>query len=403
MNNRKNTILFVDDEEKTLKYFEKVFCSDYEILTAENAERAWKILEERKGNVTVLLSDQRMPGQSGVELLSAVREHYPSVIRILTTAYSDIDSAIDSVNEGAIYQYIVKPWNIKELRLILKRTVEYALIQGERDMLLRQKMSVLQRLVIVNRAQGLSILAVALEPKIKNPLAALSCYVGMLTENKINQSLDFGQGRFQDMAELMQIEGNLMQKVAKQVMQTLLLSDLENYEQNKLSDIILPLTSQKIQEQENELAFKVHLNSALPCINVVKSMMQKALDALIETMVVCCFPKDFMRLNAEKCLDYDQEMVRISIMIENKSWTDEQTSLLFAILKQTEKVDISLNLLIACFIIYHHKGRLSLRSDCDIGFDVLIPVNPEQAEDPPFNENFLQKLFSHFEAWDNFL
>jgi len=81
---------------------------------------------------------------------------------MLTTAYSDLDSAIDAVNSGAIFKYVVKPWDLRELRGCLLRGMEFFLLQQERDTLLREKMSVLQRLVVTDRVRSLAILAAGL-------------------------------------------------------------------------------------------------------------------------------------------------------------------------------------------------------------------------------------------------
>jgi signal transduction histidine kinase len=116
---QKYAVLYVDDEEQALKYFGKGLGKDFEVLTAPNVVEAMKILEQRNGSIGLVITDQRMPGQSGVEFLSMVRKKWPAIVRVLVTAYTDIDSAIEAVNSGAIFKYVTKPADFGLLRRIL--------------------------------------------------------------------------------------------------------------------------------------------------------------------------------------------------------------------------------------------------------------------------------------------
>src|SRR5512142_3224974 len=108
---KKFAILYVDDEEKSLKYFTRAFEDQFRIFTAPNAQDGFRVLEEHKDEIGVLMTDQRMPGEKGVWLLEKGRQLRPRIIRILVTAYADMDAAIAAVNTGAIYRYVHKPWH----------------------------------------------------------------------------------------------------------------------------------------------------------------------------------------------------------------------------------------------------------------------------------------------------
>ncbi|MCZ6805252.1 MAG: response regulator [Proteobacteria bacterium] len=109
------SILYVDDEEKSLKYFSRIFSKTFNIITSNCAASARKILDKRNNEIAVLLTDQRMPKETGVDLLKYTRNEYPLITRLLTTAYTDINDAIEAVNSGEIYRYITKPWNLNDL------------------------------------------------------------------------------------------------------------------------------------------------------------------------------------------------------------------------------------------------------------------------------------------------
>src|SRR6185295_11521531 len=133
--------LYVDDEEKSLKYFTRAFGEKFSVYTATSAAEGYKVLEAHADEIGVLMTDQRMPGEKGVQLLDKARQLRPQIIRILATAYSDLDAAIDAVNTGAIYKYITKPWDVPTLEVTLRRGLEFFIVQRERDQLLQEKMS----------------------------------------------------------------------------------------------------------------------------------------------------------------------------------------------------------------------------------------------------------------------
>src|SRR6267142_903738 len=156
---KKYTILYVDDEEKSLKYFTRAFEDQFTILTATNAQDGLKLLEAHQHEIGLLMTDQRMPGEKGVWLLEKSRQLQPRIIRMLATAYADMDAAIAAVNTGAIYKYVTKPWDPPQLETTLKRGLEFFLVQRERDQLLREKMSVLHNMMIADRIVSLGLLA----------------------------------------------------------------------------------------------------------------------------------------------------------------------------------------------------------------------------------------------------
>ena len=118
---KKFAILYVDDEEKSLKYFTRAFEDQFRIYTATNAQDGFGLLKQHKDEIGILMTDQRMPGEKGRGLLEKARQLRPRIIRILATAYSDIDAAVDAVNTGAIYKYVHKPWDMPQLEITLRR------------------------------------------------------------------------------------------------------------------------------------------------------------------------------------------------------------------------------------------------------------------------------------------
>ena len=153
--NSKCGILYIDDEEKALKYFRMAFAPKFEVFTASSGKEGIEILRREASKIGIVISDQKMPEMQGAEVLGIVREEFPRIVRILTTAYSDLDSAIQAVNKGHIYQYVVKPWEIQDLSMVLQRAADYFQVLSERNELLALKMTTLQRIICGDRLKWL--------------------------------------------------------------------------------------------------------------------------------------------------------------------------------------------------------------------------------------------------------
>ncbi len=158
-------ILYVDDETMALKYFERLVSPLAPVITASSVEEGRAQLKAHGDEVAVLVCDQRMPGEHGNELLRHAREYYPGVVRMLTTAYSEIGDAIEAINAGEIYRYINKPWEIESLRADLKNALDLAQLRSERDSLMRDKLMAQQNQLRSNRLAALFMLGAAVQPE----------------------------------------------------------------------------------------------------------------------------------------------------------------------------------------------------------------------------------------------
>ena len=137
-------ILYVDDEPQSTKYFARAFERDFRVLTAGSAAEAEELLACHSDQVGVLITDQRMPVATGVQLLGRVKERHPNIVRLLTTAYADLDDAVVAVNRGEIYRYILKPWDIEVLRAELHNALElYRRRCYEQDLLQARRQTII--------------------------------------------------------------------------------------------------------------------------------------------------------------------------------------------------------------------------------------------------------------------
>ncbi|MDN3548650.1 response regulator [Mucilaginibacter aquaedulcis] len=113
MTSEKISVLYVDDEENNLVSFKAAFRIKYKVFTAISGTDALKILEEHP--IVIIITDQRMPGMTGVDFLGQILEKYPDPMRILLTGYADMVAIVEAINKGKIFHYLTKPWNEDEV------------------------------------------------------------------------------------------------------------------------------------------------------------------------------------------------------------------------------------------------------------------------------------------------
>jgi diguanylate cyclase (GGDEF)-like protein len=145
---RKYRVLVVDDEVENLQAFLLNFRSEFTIETADSGAAALSMLRQR--DFALIISDQRMPRMSGVDLLEKTVASHPHLIRIIITGYTDNESLISAINQGRIHRYITKPWKPDELQITLKRAIErFALDAHNRQLVaeLRREKAELKRMV----------------------------------------------------------------------------------------------------------------------------------------------------------------------------------------------------------------------------------------------------------------
>jgi len=165
-------ILYVDDERENLDAFWRRFRREYDVVRAGSGEEALKLLSE-DGDIPVLVTDQRMPGMTGVQLLERAATTHPEQVRIILTGYTDIDALIDAINTGKVYRYVSKPWDEGEMRITLRNAIEsYDLRVQNRRLLdeLRRQNEELERRV-AERTTELRALNASLEERVAAAVA----------------------------------------------------------------------------------------------------------------------------------------------------------------------------------------------------------------------------------------
>jgi two-component system response regulator PhcR len=156
------TVLFVDDEPQSCKWFARSFSDEFTILTASGADAAMQLLREHGEQVAVLVTDHRMPGRSGVELLQAVQREGRHTVRLLVTAFAEKDTAIAAINKGRVLRILEKPIDVPQMRHALREAVSIYQAQA------------LERALSRSRAGAMRDTLGFLAHELRTPLATVS-------------------------------------------------------------------------------------------------------------------------------------------------------------------------------------------------------------------------------------
>jgi two-component system probable response regulator PhcQ len=408
-------ILYVDDEEKSLKYFARAFEDQFRILTATNAPDGLKLLEQHQDEIGLLMTDQRMPGEKGTWLLEKARQLRPRIVRILATAFSDMDAAIAAVNTGAIYKYVTKPWDPPLLETTLKRGLEFFIVQRERDQLLKEKMTVLHNIMITDRVISLGLLAAGLSHHVRNSLVAVKTFLDLaparLREENIDlnnlQNPDFWKGYYQS------VQGQIekINQMLKDLWSVSEQSVTEFEDKVRLSEVLHDvLASQKSGLASKRLQVENRVPSDLPELTVNRAKFQRMFELLLKDEIVCLPAGSRITLSASpknNDLPPDNPGIEITVQDNGPGLPKEALRTVFDpfALRTDSPLEYGINLMAVYFIVHHHGGRIEAQSEEGRGttFRILLPVNCEQPTQFEESQPFFEKVLLNERLWEKLM
>jgi len=408
------TVLYVDDEEKSLKYFTRAFQDQLRILTATNAQDGLKLLEEHKDEIGLLMTDQRMPGEKGVWLLEKARQLRPRIIRILATAYADMDAAIAAVNTGAIYKYVTKPWDPPQLENTLKRGLEFFMVQRERDQLLREKLSVLHNMMIADRIVSLGLLAAGLSHHIRNALVAVKTFLDLAPAKMEEEKMDLERLRNPDFwKEYYQNVQGQIEKINNMLKDLWTASEKPVFEfgdrvhlHEVVADTVLRLkagfTAKRI-EVDNQVPV------SLPMLNVDKPKFCRLFELLLKDEMASLPAGSRVTLSATLLngARADKQEVQVQVIDNGPGLPKEALRLVFDpfMVRSDSPAEYGIHLMACYFIVHRHGGRIDAASEGGRGttFTLRLPVDPNSAPPPKNEQEFLQKVLLSETLWEKLI
>ncbi len=411
---KKFAVLYVDDEEKSLKYFTRAFEDQFRILTAPNAQDGLKLLEEHKDDIGILMTDQRMPGEKGVWLLEKARQLRPRIVRILATAYSDMDAAIAAVNTGAIYKYVTKPWDPPQLENTLKRSLEFFMVQGERDKLLREKMSVLHNMMIADRIVSLGLLAAGLSHHIRNSLVAVKTFLDLAPAKLEEEKMDLNGLRNPDFwKEYYQNVQHQVERINNMLKDLWTASEKPAFEFADRVQLHKVIAETILQLKDSFAAKNILVDNqvpdSLPALNVDKPKFYRLFELLLRDELASLPAGSRVTLSASllNAAPADNQQIQVLLSDNGPGLPKEALRLVFDpfVVRSDSPMEYGIHLMACYFIVHHHGGRIDARSDEGQGttFTLRLPLQPSLAPPAREEQGFLQKVLLSETLWEKLI
>lgn len=179
-------ILIIDDEKDNLEALNRLLRTNFAVSTTTSPFEALKLIQSQ--DFHVIVSDQRMPEMTGVELLEKAKKLKPDTTRILLTGFTEIESVIESINRGNIYRYVSKPWDPEDLKLTLRQADEAYVLKRNLKEKNQALEKALEELKLLDRAKAKFLSLISHE--LNTPLTVLNAFVELLSEKKDGLSAD---------------------------------------------------------------------------------------------------------------------------------------------------------------------------------------------------------------------
>ncbi len=408
---KKFAILYVDDEEKSLKYFTRAFEDDFRIYTASNAQDGLKLLEEHADEIAVLMTDQQMPGEKGVWLLERARHFRPRILRMLVTAFADMDAAIAAVNTGAIYKYVNKPWDPPQLQITLQLALEFFMVSAERDQLLREKMSVLRNMMIADRIVSLGLLAAGLSHHIRNSMVAVKTFLELaptkMEEEKTSADSLRDPGFWQEYHHSVQSQ---IEKINN------LLADLRTASENsanapfadeiKIKPVLAAvLTGLQPAFAARKIAVENAVPENLPAIHVDLPKFNRLIELLLKDELAMLPAGSRIQLTAEEITGGVRPEILIRLTDNGPALPPDALRVVLNPFTGGAPSEYGINLMACFFIAHHHGGTIEAHSPEGGGnvFNIRLPVQPEPVVTNADDTQFLKKALLNEQLWDKLI
>ncbi|MBI1820518.1 MAG: response regulator [Nitrospirae bacterium] len=369
-------ILFVDDEDLAVSSLKKYFEKEFTVFTATQGDEALDLID-RHPEIVLILTDQRMPKMTGIELLRKVMEKRPDIIRMLMTAFTDLKTLINAVNLGQVYQYVEKPYEPSQLKQYLKSGIERYFLIKERDGLYSEKVGTMQKMARMNRLEAIGILAAGMAHEINNPLVAIQTFLEMAPKKRTEADPDFWDTfhkvATKDVIRIRKIVSKLLTyaKNKKETRLFLVKTDL-----NKLIKETIVLLEKEAAKKK--LLIKGEFISALPLISLdIEKMKQVIINLILNAIHAAS--EGFITI---KTANLDENFVQFSISDTGIGISEENMEKLFNPFFTTKEAGTGLGLMTCHDIIDKHRGFINVKSVLSKGttFIIQLPVDPEKHE-----------------------
>jgi len=379
-------ILVVDDEEENLDVIAALLEDTWDVSTAENGRAALELLAE-SGPVDLVISDQRMPEMTGVELLQRVAQQSPDTVRVVLTGYSDVEPMVQAINKGSVYRFLLKPFDAAELltvveeglalktsALTLRRLVQ-ALAERRRalEQTLRRLHEAQEQLVAAERMSTIGQLASGVAHDLRNQASALSGLIEITKEvSKDEHILGAANKAWADLNLSLQLLTHI-QDYVRSSSHELVAESVDTHQ--FLTDTVEVF---KTQPHGNRCPVEISLSSAALAVHVGRTHLEHAILELLSNAARASTPGVPITLSLSQAEDG-----WVLIQVQDQGCGMEESTLERAtepFFSAFRPPGIGMGLEIARLGVQAHHGRLELDSSPGVGTHAHIALPPLTAE-----------------------
>ena len=407
MNDQQHTyaVLYVDDEPKARQYFLESFEDEFPVYTAGNAAEAMIILEARKTEIGVLVSDQRMPGEKGVELLERARRLNPNLVRILVTAYSDYQTVVDAVNSGRVFRYLHKPWDPEELLGVLRHALAYYEALVEREDLLNLKAETIRQMQMADKVGSMGILAEGLNHHLRNALTAIRAFIDLSPSTADGPGygqFDADQGLWIEFRKHAQSQLDRIYSLLNHISQASPPRIVTRGQEANIANVVTKVFSVFDHAySDKHVAVFLDLDPATPPVPVDAERFQQLWRLLFTEELTHLSPGDELIITVAPAQDRSgRQVVRICLR-DNGDWPAEEryANLFDPFFVRTNKPDdFGVNMMACYSIVYLHGGTIEAKSGSLSGVEITMDFPLDNANVPNVSD-FFQSLLDHERKW----
>ncbi|MGE0761715.1 MAG: response regulator [Bdellovibrionales bacterium] len=273
----KHTILCVDDESDNVDALERLLRKKYRVLKATSAAEGLDLLKTE--NVSLIISDQRMPKMTGVQFLAKTVKSHPETIRILLTGYTDVESVIDAINSGQIYKYVTKPWDPVDLANTIDKAIEKFELTHE----LKQKNIALEAAYkeLKSLDDAKNQFMILINHELKTPLTVMLSYLQLLDDTSLSDEQDKYLARVQTAALRLQTLINDVLELVSAETKLVKVHSRKTSVKDLLSGVEEPFKT-TLDEKKLQVEFKLPSLHAKADEKIVRSVFTRILDNAVK-------------------------------------------------------------------------------------------------------------------------
>lgn len=383
-------LLIIDDEVEITRTLQRQFRRKYNVLKANSAMDAIPIMETE--NIQVILSDQRMPGMTGIDFFSKIKDKFPDSLKLILTGYSDIGAVIEAINRGQVFRYLTKPWNPVELEVAIQEAFDKFDLVNYNKRLLNELNETNKNLE--NKVKERTIELEQSNEKLKKINIEKNKYIGIVTHdlrNPIGNAFSFSDLLIADYFELSPEKHIQYLKIINERCEYSLkliedfldaakieagILDLQLKEYNFCEIISQCITQNQLFSQKKAQKVSLNFDSENLMVKVDRDKIEQVINNLISNAIKYSEPNTHIYI----LLESNNKELTLTVKDEGRGIPEDELASVFNVFQTTsvkataQEKSTGLGLAIVKKIVHAHNGQIGAKSKVGVGSEFFFTL-----------------------------